>query len=89
VVDEIVARDLFEVLGEHETAPASFSQSIFDYVESFHSRNGFSRDRMPGDDAEVFDRELTSLVRAHTGTDDVQLQIVGTITWGLPGHVAE
>jgi SAM-dependent methyltransferase len=87
VVDELVARRLFKVIGEHETATVSFSQSVFDYVESFHSRNGFSRDRMPGEDAATFDRELTSLVQAHTGTDDVQLQIVGTITWGLPGHV--
>lgn len=88
VVDELVERDLYEVLGQHKTTAIPFTQSLADYVESFHSRNGFSRDRMAGADAESFDRELASLVRSQTGVEEVHLDVAGTIVWGLPKQPA-
>jgi len=40
----------------------SFQQSIDDYVESFHSMNGFSRERMTEEATHGFDSEVRELV---------------------------
>ncbi len=41
LIDELKARELFKVEGSHKTAPIPFTQTIDDYIESIHSRNGF------------------------------------------------
>jgi SAM-dependent methyltransferase len=84
LVDELTARGLFEEQGRTETPRRPHSQSLADYVESFHSANGFSRDRMTAASAAEFDAAVTALVRAHVGDAPV---VVGTgvrIVWGRP-----
>ncbi len=46
LVDELAGRGLFELEQCHDVPGRAFSQTVDDYVESFHSANGFSRDRM-------------------------------------------
>ena len=84
LIEELEARGLFQKVGEKTTAPVPFVQSIDDYIESFHSRNGFSRDRMGPEQAAAFDQEAREiLLRSHT--DGVMsLQVVGSVIWGLP-----
>ncbi|HEV2529536.1 MAG TPA: class I SAM-dependent methyltransferase [Thermomicrobiales bacterium] len=84
LVDELVKRGLFHPLTTHRTDPAPFHQSIEDYVESYHARNGFSRDRMPAADAIAFARELTDVVRPFATDGMLELDIFGTITFGIP-----
>jgi hypothetical protein len=44
-----------------------FEQSIDDYIESFHSRNGLSRERMSPEQADAFDEEARKfLLGAHS-----------------------
>lgn len=84
LVAELTDRGLFRLLGQEITAAMPFEQPVADYVESFHARNGFSRDRMTAAAAAAFDREVTAILAPHTPDGVVRLGVVGVITWGLP-----
>jgi SAM-dependent methyltransferase len=84
VTQELTARGLFQQVGIRTTAPVSFRQSVDEYVESFHARNGLSRDRMDTNAASAFDRQLRALVSQHCPNGAVELQIRGRVIWGKP-----
>jgi trans-aconitate methyltransferase len=84
IVDELERRALFQKLGVESTAPVAFTQSITSYIESFHSRNGLSRDRLTAAAAAAFDDEVRRLVTAFCGDGEVTLQITGRVVWGRP-----
>ena len=84
LIEELERRDLFQKVGEKTTAPVPFVQSIDDYIESFHSRNGFSRDRMAPDQAAAFDQEARNILLKSHKDGVVPLQVVGSVIWGLP-----
>lgn len=84
LLDEFTQRGLFEPIGKQQTAPVPFTQSVDDYIESFHARNGLSRDRMTAEQAAAFDQEMRALVAPFATNDTVTLQVINTITWGKP-----
>lgn len=84
VVEELEVRGLFRPLGRHETGAVPFAQDLQSYVESFHARNGFSRDRMDRQAADEFDRGMTALVAPYAPDGIVQLHIAASIVWGEP-----
>lgn len=84
LIAELERRHLLQVQGRHTTRSVPFAQSTEDYVESFHARNGFSRDRMPPGSADAFDAEVRRAVAPHCPDGLVRLQVVATITWGRP-----
>jgi SAM-dependent methyltransferase len=84
IVEELTTRALFQELGRATVVEHGFSQGIDDYVESFHSRNGFSRDRMRPAAAAAFDAEVRALVLAHRLTGVVSGEVSSTIVWGRP-----
>jgi ubiquinone/menaquinone biosynthesis C-methylase UbiE len=85
-IDEISKRGLFHKVGEQHPPPVKFTQSIESYVESIHSRNGFSRDRMTPEAAQAFDNQARDLLSEYTQTGSLELYIIGSVTWGLPGR---
>ncbi len=87
LVDELVRRGLFELEGSVRTDPLPFSQSLDAYVESFHARSSFVRERMGPTAAAAFDTELRTLVAAHTD-GMVELQIAASVAWGRPRPAA-
>ena len=52
---ELQERDLFERVGSRETEAIEVRQTLDDFVESYHSRNGLSRDRLTPEAAAAFD----------------------------------
>ena len=62
LVEVLERRRLFEVSGRTTTKPQTFSQTVDDYVESFHARNGFSRQRMDPREAAAFDAAVREAV---------------------------
>ena len=84
---ELRQRGLFEQLGERHTAPVPFTQSIGDYIESFHSMSSFSRQRMGQANAAAFDSELKALVSGVCTDGQVVLPIEGGVVWGIPKAV--
>jgi SAM-dependent methyltransferase len=84
LVQELEARGLFQPLGQVQTDPVAFTQSVADYIESFHSRNGLSRDRMDPEDAAEFDEACRGLVGPFAETGLITLGIRGLVSWGIP-----
>jgi SAM-dependent methyltransferase len=88
VTQELTGRGLFEPVGMQTTAPVPFRQSVEAYIESFHARNGLSRDRMEANAARAFDERLRQLVRQHCPHGIVELYIRGRVIWGKPQPAA-
>jgi SAM-dependent methyltransferase len=84
LVTELESRGLLAIAGRTETQTIAHRQTIEDYVESFHSRNGFSRARLTAARAQEFDDQLEMLVRRYDAGDIVQLPVRARITWGRP-----
>jgi SAM-dependent methyltransferase len=84
LVQELEDRALFQPLGQVQTEPVSFTQPVMDYVESFHARNGFSRERMDPESAATFDAECERLVRPFSRNGRMTLGITGLVVWGMP-----
>ena len=84
LVAELEKRGLFEQHGIERTDPMPVRQSFESYIESIHSRNGFSRDRMTPAAATAFDAEAQRVLHARCRTGDVEFEIVGQVVWGRP-----
>jgi trans-aconitate methyltransferase len=88
LIAELTERGLFAELGRRRTAPVAFSQPVAAYVESFHARNGFSRDRMKAAEAAAFDAAVARLVAPHAETGSISLRIMGEVVWGRPAPLS-
>jgi SAM-dependent methyltransferase len=84
LVDELTRRGLFREVGRHTTRPVGFRQSVDDYVESVHTRNGFSRERMSPTSAGAFDAALRGLVARSFPEGVVCGETHATLIWGEP-----
>ena len=82
LVQELTSRGLFEEVGRHETTPLPFTQSVDEYVKSFHSRNGFSRDRMGDDQLKEFDAAVGALADRHCEDGRVRCSARVIFAWG-------
>ncbi len=87
LVEELEVRRLFRKVGEKRTAPVTFAQAVDDFVESFHSMNGFSRERMSREMASAFDAEVKNLISKFSREGKVEQQVVGEIIWGVSREV--
>jgi ubiquinone/menaquinone biosynthesis C-methylase UbiE len=87
MVRELERQGLFQKVGEQKTAPVPFIQSINDYIESYHSRSGFSRERMGVERAQAFDQEARKILLRTYHSDTITLQVIGSIVWGIPGNM--
>ena len=84
VTQELTVRGLFKQRGIKTTAPVPFRQSVAEYAESFHARNGLSRDRMDAKAAREFDGKLRELMHRYCPSGFVELQVRGRVIWGKP-----
>ncbi|GCE04702.1 class I SAM-dependent methyltransferase [Dictyobacter aurantiacus] len=75
---------LFQQVGQSTTEAYTLVQSLADVVESYHSRAGFSRERMGPVKAAAFDREAQQALLAAYPDGLVPFQVRAQITWGLP-----
>lgn len=88
LVGELVERQLFAEAGRWSSPPAPFAQPIEAYVESFHTRNGFSRERMAVAAAAEFDAALAAAASPHCPDGRVRGHTVATVVWGTPRRPA-
>lgn len=87
LVAELESRGLFQIFGRETTRPVPFSQSLDAYIESFHGRASFSRERMDAEASRAFDDEVRTLVSRHLVQDAaraVTLHVVTEVVWGKP-----
>ena len=85
LVRELTQRGLFTPHGSHLTGAYRFAQPLAAYIESWHSRNGLSRDRMPPESAAAFDAGLRALVAPYAADGLVWQDVQARVTWGRPG----
>lgn len=83
-VEELEQRHLFQKIGTIHTHPTPFVQSGEDYLQSFHSRNGFSRERMGEEIANAFDNEVREVLSPFLQDGLLTLSIFNNLTWGTP-----
>jgi hypothetical protein len=81
---EVQDQDLFQVVGERTTEAMAFVQSVDDVVASYHSRVGFSRERMGSLQAAAFDREAKELLLKSSPSGMVPFQVRAHVVWGFP-----
>ena len=84
LVEELEMRGLFQKVGGKITQPVTFVQAVDDYIESFHSRNGFSRERMEPEMAMQFDREAKKILLKKYPDGMLSFQVVANVIWGFP-----
>ncbi len=84
VAEALTARGLFREVGTRDTAPMTVRQSVDHWIESFHARNGLSRERMGGDNADACDARLREMIAAYCPEGTVEYQIIGRVIWGEP-----
>jgi SAM-dependent methyltransferase len=84
LVEELTSRGLFREVGRRTTAAVDFAQSVDDRLESMHSRNGFSRDRMNPAAAAEFDEAFRQLLQRHCPDGIVRVPTVVNLVWGRP-----
>lgn len=83
-VEELETRGVFEKHGERRTGFVPLVSSLDRYVESFHSANGFSRDRMTPEAAAEFDEAVRELVLARLPGGHLETAYAASIVWGRP-----
>jgi SAM-dependent methyltransferase len=86
IAQELERRGLFQQHGVQETEPVQFRQPVAEWVESFHARNGLSRERMGLQAAGAFDRKIERLVQPYAADGIVTLHVKGRVIWGRPAH---
>lgn len=84
LIQELEERQLFKKVGEKHTEFVPFVLSIDEYIESIHSRNGFSRERMIPEGAAAFDNEIRHTLLSFSDKGMVSLEVAGNIVWGKP-----
>jgi SAM-dependent methyltransferase len=89
LVAELASRGLFEEAGRSSTAPVPCVQGVETYIESFHTRNGLSRERMTLAAAAAFDQALRQVVARHCPDGRVRGQTAATLVWGTPRRARE
>jgi|SRR5579871_3064872 len=88
LIVELEKRGLFLKKGEHLTDHTLFQQPVEDYVESFHARNGFSRDHMSRENAEAFDGQAREMLLRAFPDGIAQLTVEARVVWGMPARPA-
>ena len=61
---------------------ANSDATVEDYVESIHSRNGFSRDRMGAERAATFDDLVRRTVAPHARDGRLRWPVTALVRWG-------
>ena len=86
LVVELAERGLFREAGRRTTTPVACAQSIDTYVESFHTRNGLSRERMGPAAAAELDARLRRLVAPHCPDGMARGRVASRVVWGQPAR---
>jgi SAM-dependent methyltransferase len=83
LLEELSTRELFAPAGRRTTSPIIHRQGLDSYLESWHSRNGLSRERM-GRRAEAFDLRVKDVLAPHVRDGTLEFSTEVRLAWGRP-----
>ncbi len=84
LIEELGKTGSFQISGDRWTEPVKFRQSAEDLIEAFHSRNGFSRERMGATRAAEFDAATHAALERFSRNGKLDLAVTARVTWGRP-----
>ena len=84
VVETLVRRELFEQVGELETATEVVRQPVEGYVEHFYSTASLAREHMSEAEAQAFSSAGRELVAPYATEGVLELSVRARVTWGRP-----
>ena len=85
LIQELVNRGHLYLIGDKRTTPVSFSQSLMDYVQSFHSRESMSKEHMGAENVRAFDAELSDILSDFADDEGfLSFQLETRVSWGKP-----
>ncbi len=85
LIQELVDRGHLDLIGDRWTAPIRFSQSLTDYVQSFHSRESMSKEHMGAENVMAFDAELSRVLSEFVDDEGfLSFKLEARVTWGKP-----
>ena len=85
LIQELETRRHLHLHGDKLTEPVRFSQSVRDYVGSFHSRESMSVEHMGRENAAVFDAELTNILSDYADEAGMlSFDLQTRVSWGRP-----
>ena len=64
--------------------PPQYASKIDNYIESYHSRSGFSRERMGQERAAAFDEAARKILLASYPDGMITFEVAGSVVWGFP-----
>lgn len=85
LIQELIDRKLFHLIGAKITRPVCYSQTLQDYIQSFHSRASLSKEDMGEKNVIEFDRKLAEILSPYTDDNGILTYMVESkISWGIP-----
>ena len=84
VIYELESRGVFVKQGERRVGPVSQTFTVDEYIESRHSQQSFSRERMGQERAGEFDDKLRAMWKAKIGSGRCDVQVSMSVVWGRP-----
>ncbi len=85
LIQELVDRKHFDLIGDKLTTPVNFSQPLTDYVRSFHSRASMSKEDMGEVNVKSFDSKLSQILSDFVNVDGyLCFQLETRVSWGRP-----
>ena len=85
LVQELMNRRHLYLIGDRRTALVNFSQSLTDYVQSFHSRESMSKEHIGEENVKAFDTELSHVLSDFVDDEGfLTFQLEARVTWGRP-----
>ena len=82
LVQELTERGVFDEAGRREFNGHDVRQPIDEFIESIHSQNGFSRDRMSKESADAFDQQVRELAHPHLIDGKLTMPAGASVVWG-------
>lgn len=85
LIQELIDRKHFHLIGDKRTAAIHYTQTVQDYIQSFHSRASLSKEDMGEKNVREFDTKLADILSPYTDDNGILTYKLGTrISWGIP-----
>jgi len=84
VTAELERQGLFHQWGEQSTEPLAISQTVEDYIMSFHAREAFRVEDLGLERTRAFREGFRELLRPHARDGVLGFVVLGRVTWGRP-----
>ncbi|MHC4955235.1 MAG: class I SAM-dependent methyltransferase [Planctomycetota bacterium] len=84
LLEELQRRGLFRLESTEQFGPETARQSVDDYLESWHSRAGFARERISEAAASEFRAGIAAALQPHARDGWIEFDVTASVAIGVP-----